>query len=79
MSYYQSLDETAENAEDQGWEYHSVGDGKQFGIRTSGLEEKATACEMIVCYARDMKGAKLVVQDFFFQNVLLHMLKRLLK
>lgn len=28
---------------------------KSFGIRTSGLEEKATACQMLVCYARELR------------------------
>jgi len=28
---------------------------QSFGIRTSGLEEKATACQMLVCYARELK------------------------
>ena len=25
------------------------------GIRTAGLEEKSTACQMLVCYARELK------------------------
>ena len=28
-----------------------------FGIRTAGLEEKATACQMLVCYAKELKVA----------------------
>ena len=28
---------------------------QNFGICTSGLEEKATACQMLVCYARELK------------------------
>lgn len=28
---------------------------QSFGIRTAGLEEKATACQMLVCYARELK------------------------
>lgn len=28
---------------------------QNFGIRTAGLEEKATACQMLVCYARELK------------------------
>ena len=27
------------------------------GIKTAGLEEKATACQMLVCYARELKEA----------------------
>lgn len=30
---------------------------QNFGIRTAGLEEKATACQMLVCYARELKEA----------------------
>ncbi len=28
---------------------------QSFGIRTAGLEDKATACQMLVCYARELK------------------------
>ncbi|CAB3408857.1 unnamed protein product [Caenorhabditis bovis] len=42
---------------DEGFEYHSIGDEHQLGIRTSGLEEKATSCEMLVAFAKEMKGA----------------------
>lgn len=28
---------------------------QSFGIRTAGLEEKTTACQMLVCYARELK------------------------
>ena len=28
---------------------------QSFGIRTAGLEEKATACQMLMCYARELK------------------------
>lgn len=28
---------------------------QNFGIKTSGLEDKATACQMLVCYARELK------------------------
>eukprot|EP01135_Chromosphaera_perkinsii_P006621 Nk52_evm23s554 gene=Nk52_evmTU23s554 len=38
----------------EGWEFVTV-DDKKIGIRTSVLEEKATACEMLVCYARELK------------------------
>jgi len=30
---------------------------QSFGIRTAGLEDKATACEMLVCYARELGPA----------------------
>ena len=28
---------------------------QSFGIRTTGLEQKAMACQMLVCYARELK------------------------
>ncbi|RKO92447.1 armadillo-type protein [Blyttiomyces helicus] len=36
-----------------GWEFVTV-DGKNIGIRTSVLDEKCTAVEMLVCYAREL-------------------------
>ena len=53
------IDPDDPNAEEQydpaeGWEFVTVED-KKIGIRTSVLEEKATACEMLVCYARELK------------------------
>lgn len=41
--------------EDDGWEFIKLGDQQSFGIKTAGLEEKATACQMLVCYARELK------------------------
>ncbi|GMR32385.1 hypothetical protein PMAYCL1PPCAC_02580 [Pristionchus mayeri] len=52
-------DDELPGEEDPNWSFHPVGEKKNFGIRTSGLEEKATACEMIVCYAREL-GATFV-------------------
>ena len=40
---------------DAEWQFVTLGDQQSFGIRTSGLEEKATACQMLVCYARELK------------------------
>ncbi|KAK2719944.1 importin-5-like [Artemia franciscana] len=39
------------------WQFMSLGDQQNFGIKTAGLEEKANACTMLVCYARELKGA----------------------
>uniref|UniRef100_A0A914ZIN3 Importin N-terminal domain-containing protein n=9 Tax=Parascaris univalens TaxID=6257 RepID=A0A914ZIN3_PARUN len=50
-------DEAAEQQEDPDWNFVPLGDQKLFGIKTSGLQDKATACEMLVCYARELKGA----------------------
>jgi hypothetical protein len=41
-----------ENSSD--WESVSVQE-QAVGIRTAGLEDKATACSMLVCYARELK------------------------
>jgi len=41
------------DAED--WQFVSLGEQQNFGIKTSGLEDKATACQMLVCYARELK------------------------
>jgi len=38
----------------EGWELIPVGD-KRIGINTSALEEKATACNMLYCYAAELK------------------------
>ncbi|GFR15019.1 importin-5 [Trichonephila clavata] len=40
---------------DDDWEFVNLGEKHNFGIRTSGLEEKATACQMLVCYVRELK------------------------
>jgi HEAT repeat protein len=44
--------ETNYSAED-GWEFVGV-DGQQVGIKTTVLEEKCTAVEMLICYAREL-------------------------
>lgn len=42
---------------DDDWQFVSLNDQQNFGIKTAGLEEKATACQMLVCYARELKEA----------------------
>ncbi|KAJ1115929.1 hypothetical protein NDU88_004149 [Pleurodeles waltl] len=42
-------------SDDDGWEFVNLGDQQSFGIKTAGLEEKATACQMLVCYAKELK------------------------
>lgn len=37
------------------WQFVSLGEQQNFGIRTAGLEDKAAACMMLVCYARELK------------------------
>ncbi|XP_014231665.1 importin-5 [Trichogramma pretiosum] len=40
---------------DVDWQFVSLGEQQNFGIKTSGLEDKSSACEMLVCYARELK------------------------
>ncbi|KOX78914.1 Importin-5, partial [Melipona quadrifasciata] len=47
--------EDLEGVEDVEWEFVSLGEQQNFGIKTAGLEDKASACEMLVCYARELK------------------------
>ncbi|RIB28214.1 armadillo-type protein [Gigaspora rosea] len=50
------------SAED-GWEFVGV-EGQQIGIKTTVLEEKCTAVEMLICYARELGPAfQLYVAD----------------
>merc|ERR1719375_2810635 len=49
-------DDGAEEEEEEGVECLIIGD-KRITIRTSTLEEKATACNMLVCYIQELKGA----------------------
>lgn len=50
-------EDAAQQQDDPDWNFVPLGDQKLFGIKTSGLEDKATACEMLVCYARELKSA----------------------
>ncbi|KAB0402924.1 hypothetical protein E2I00_011127 [Balaenoptera physalus] len=34
-------------SDDDGWEFVNLGDQQSFGIKTAGLEEKSTACQML--------------------------------
>ncbi|XP_041482292.1 importin-5-like [Lytechinus variegatus] len=50
--------EAAKNiSEEEGWQFVNLGDQQSFGIKTAGLEDKSTACQMLVCYARELKEA----------------------
>ncbi|XP_058063028.1 importin-5 [Anopheles bellator] len=40
---------------DSDWQFVNLGEQQNFVIRTAGLEDKASACEMLVCYARELK------------------------
>ena len=61
------------------WQFVSLGEQQNFGIKTSGLEDKATACTMLVCYARELKEhfvdyaeetVRLMVSQAFFSSKL---------
>lgn len=41
--------------EEDGWEFVTLGEQQKFGIKTAGLEDKSTACQMLVHYARELK------------------------
>ncbi|CAD5177263.1 unnamed protein product [Musa acuminata subsp. malaccensis] len=47
-------DDDIEDSDDESIETITIGD-KRIGIRTSVLEEKATACNMLCCYADELK------------------------
>ena len=47
-----STEESLDDDDDSGWEFITLSDKQKFGIKTAGLEEKATACQMLVIYAR---------------------------
>eukprot|EP01110_Echinostelium_bisporum_P009977 TRINITY_DN3465_c0_g1_i1.p1 TRINITY_DN3465_c0_g1~~TRINITY_DN3465_c0_g1_i1.p1 ORF type:complete len:1087 (+),score=415.45 TRINITY_DN3465_c0_g1_i1:159-3419(+) len=47
-------DESDETEQKDGWEYVVLGD-KRVGINTTSLEEKANACNMILCYAEELE------------------------
>jgi len=40
---------------EDGWEFVNLGEQQKFGIKTAGLEDKSTACQMLVHYARELK------------------------
>lgn len=41
--------------EDDGWQFIPLSDQQKFGVNTAGLEDKNTACQMLVCYAKELK------------------------
>jgi importin-5 len=43
------------STDDPDWQFVNLTEQQNFGIRTAGLEDKAAACEMLVCYARELK------------------------
>lgn len=51
------VDEEVKGLDQDDWQFVPVGEQQNFGIRTTFLEDKATACQMLVCYARELKHA----------------------
>lgn len=50
-------------SEDDGWEFVNLGDQQSFGIKTAGLEEKATACQMLVSGGSESTSLNLTLVD----------------
>lgn len=48
-------DEIEDIENDADWSYINLGEQQNFAIRTAGMDDKACACEMLVCYARELK------------------------
>lgn len=48
-------DEVEDIEKDVDWSFINLGEQQNFAIRTAGMEDKACACEMLVCYARELK------------------------
>lgn len=48
-------DEVEDIEGDAEWSFITLGEQQNFAIRTAGMEDKASACEMLVCYARELK------------------------
>ncbi|XP_018786475.1 PREDICTED: importin-5 isoform X1 [Bactrocera latifrons] len=48
-------DEVEDIEDDAEWSFINLGEQQNFAIRTAGMEDKASACEMLVCYARELK------------------------
>jgi hypothetical protein len=51
----EDIDDETYNQE-EGWEFVNV-EGQKIGIKTSLLEDKCTAVEMLICYAQEMGPA----------------------
>ncbi len=48
-------DEVEDIEGDVDWSFINLGEQQNFAIRTAGMEDKASACDMLVCYARELK------------------------
>jgi len=55
VAIFDSEDNQKDMNEVDGWEFVTLGDQQSFGIKTAGLDDKSTACQMLVCYAKELK------------------------
>lgn len=63
------VDEDASKFEEEGWEVINA-EGQKYGIKTSVLDDKCTAYEMLSCYARDLGPAFAPFLEESFEIVL---------
>lgn len=63
-------------SEDDGWEFVNLGDQQSFGIKTAGLEEKSTACQMLVSICCNTASTKVSVAVGLFP-ILSHVFHRM--
>ncbi|KAF7252792.1 Importin-5 [Varanus komodoensis] len=65
-------------SDDDGWEFVNLGDQQSFGIKTAGLEEKATACQIQPCpNALDSALVYLKTPQCLNQDIMGHFVKGL--
>jgi len=50
-------DDVQEVDKEDAWQVVKVGEDQNFAINTTGLDDKATACQMLVCYAKELGQA----------------------
>lgn len=50
-------EDEAEGIDEDNWNIIPLGDQRSLGVKTAGLEDKLTACEMLVSFARDLGPA----------------------
>lgn len=62
MLFFWTAQDMESMGDDDGWEFVNLGDQQSFGIKTAGLEEKATACQMLV-------GITCIEMDFAVENL----------
>ncbi|KAL3083321.1 hypothetical protein niasHS_011123 [Heterodera schachtii] len=43
--------------DNEDWDYMPIDENRSLGVHTAGLEDKVTACEMLCCFARELKDS----------------------